>query len=119
MTQARSGPLILASALIGLGVVFLVQRVADLAWDEAWPLFVILVGAVAFVSATVHGRLELGGIWAFTWPVVWIVVARSMPRSKVLSHSERWKKRAARARRGHSRAMNSPSTGSAAEGPLA
>ena len=74
MTQARSGPLILASAFIGLGVVFLVQRVADLAWDEAWPLFVILVGAVAFVSATVHGRFELSGIWAFTWPVVWIVV---------------------------------------------
>ncbi len=74
MTQARSGPLILASAFIGLGVVFLVQRVADLAWDEAWPLFVILVGAVGFVSAAVHGRFELGGIWAFTWPVVWIVV---------------------------------------------
>ncbi|HEX5451773.1 MAG TPA: hypothetical protein VFW86_05225 [Candidatus Limnocylindrales bacterium] len=74
MTQARSGPLVLASALIGLGVVLLVQRAAELPWSEGWPLFVILVGAVAFVSTVVHGRFELGGAWAFTWPVAWIVV---------------------------------------------
>ncbi len=34
----------------------------------------ILVGAVALVSAVVHGRFEMSGAWAFTWPVVWIVV---------------------------------------------
>lgn len=41
------------------------------------------------------------------------------PRSKVASHCARWKYGAAAARRGHSRAMKAPSTGSAAEGPLA
>ena len=34
----------------------------------------ILVGAVALVSVVVHGRFEMSGAWAFTWPVVWIVV---------------------------------------------
>jgi hypothetical protein len=74
VTQARSGTLILASALIGVGVVFFVQRAVDLPWSQAWPLFVILVGAVAFVSSMVRGRFEMGGVWAFTWPVVWILV---------------------------------------------
>ncbi|HEV8404117.1 MAG TPA: hypothetical protein VGQ31_13890 [Candidatus Limnocylindrales bacterium] len=74
MTNARPGPLILASALIGLGLVLLVQRAAELPWSQAWPLFVILLGAVSFVSAVVHGRFEMGGAWAFTWPVVWVVI---------------------------------------------
>lgn len=41
------------------------------------------------------------------------------PRSKVASHCARWKYGAAAASRGHSLAMKAPSTGSAADGPLA
>ena len=74
MTHPRAGTFVLAASLIGLGIVFLIQRTADLRWAEAWPLFVILLGAVSLVSRLVRGRFELGGIWAFTWPVVWIVV---------------------------------------------
>jgi len=74
VSQARSGSLVAATWLIGLGVVFLVQRAADLPWSQAWPLFVILAGVAGFVSAVIRGRFELGGIWAFTWPVVWILI---------------------------------------------
>jgi hypothetical protein len=74
VTQVRSGSLIAATWLIGLGTVFLVQRAADLSWSQAWPLFVILVGVAGLMSAILRGRFELGGIWAFTWPIVWIVI---------------------------------------------
>ena len=74
MSNARTGSLIGATWLIGLGIVFLVQRAADLPWDQAWPLFVILVGVAGFVSAVIRGRWDYAGLWAFTWPVAWIVV---------------------------------------------
>ena len=74
MTRSRSGSLIAATWLIGLGVVFLVQRAADLSWAEAWPMFVILVGVASLVSAVIRGHLDMSGIWGITWPVVWIVI---------------------------------------------
>jgi hypothetical protein len=74
MTGARRGSLIGATWLIGLGVVFLVQRAADLPWSQAWPLWVILIGVAMFVSTLINGRFAWSGIWAFTWPVAWIVV---------------------------------------------
>jgi hypothetical protein len=74
MTGARRGSLIGATWLIGLGVVFLVQRAADLPWSQAWPLWVILVGVATLVSTIINGRFAWSGIWAFTWPVAWIVV---------------------------------------------
>jgi hypothetical protein len=66
--------LIGATWLIGLGVIFLIQRTSDLDWGEAWPMFVILTGVASFVGVLVNGRFELSGMWAFTWPVAWIVV---------------------------------------------
>lgn len=74
MTSARRGSLIAATWLIGLGVVFLVQRAVDLPWSQAWPLFVILIGVASLVSTVLNRRFELAGLWAFTWPVAWIVV---------------------------------------------
>ena len=74
MTSGRRGSLVAATWLIGLGVVFLVQRAADLPWSQAWPLFVILIGVASLVSAILDRRFELAGLWAFTWPVAWIVV---------------------------------------------
>ena len=49
MTQSRSGSLIAATWLIGVGAVFLIQRAADIPWSQAWPLFVILAGVASFV----------------------------------------------------------------------
>jgi hypothetical protein len=60
--------------LIGLGVVFLVQQAMDWSWAEAWPLFVILVGIGAGVSAVSRRSPGLAVVWAVTWPVVWVVV---------------------------------------------
>ena len=74
MTNTRRGSLIGATWLMGIGVVFIVQRAADLPWTQAWPLWVILVGVALLVSTIINGRLEFDGIWAVTWPVVWIVV---------------------------------------------
>ena len=63
MSNARTGSLIGATWLIGLGIVFLVQRAADLPWSQAWPMFVILVGVAGFVSAIIRGR------WDYARPV--------------------------------------------------
>lgn len=74
MTQSRSGSLIAATWLIGVGAVFLIQRAADLSWSQAWPLFVILGGVGSLVTALINGRLDVSGIWGLTWPVVWILI---------------------------------------------
>ena len=74
MTGARRGSLIGATWLIGIGLVFLIQRAMDLPWSQAWPLWIILVGAAMLVSTVINGRFAWSGIWAFTWPVAWIIV---------------------------------------------
>src|SRR5258705_11596568 len=74
MRYNRGGALIAGTWLIGLGVVFLVRQGAQLGWSEAWPLFVILVGAATLVSSLVHSEAGFIGIWGLTWPVAWIVV---------------------------------------------
>lgn len=74
MTSSRRGPIIGATWLIGLGIVFLVQRAAGWTWSEGWPLFVILVGVATGVSTLVGGVRGLGGLWTLTWPVAWVIV---------------------------------------------
>jgi hypothetical protein len=75
MTSARRGRLIAAIWLIGLGSVFLAKQLLDIPWSAAWPLFIVLVGVVAFLSTAMGGGLRgLSALWAFTWPVVTIVV---------------------------------------------
>jgi hypothetical protein len=74
MTSARSGSIIAATWLIGLGVVFLVREALSLPWGQAWPLFVILVGVASFVSTLFGHRGGAVWIWTFTWPLLWIVI---------------------------------------------
>ena len=74
MTPARRGSLIAAVWLIGLGLVFIIREAADLSWSEAWPMFVILGGVASFVSTGARGRFGIGGLWAFTWPIVWTAI---------------------------------------------
>jgi hypothetical protein len=74
MTTVRRGPFIAATWLIGLGVVLLVRQLLDIAWIEAWPLFIILVGVVQFVTTAIDGTRGSSLLWAFTWPVVTIVI---------------------------------------------
>jgi hypothetical protein len=71
VTGARRGSVIGATWLIGLGLVFLVQRATGWSWGEAWPLFLILGGVAGLVATLFDHRPGLAGIWSFTWPVVW------------------------------------------------
>ena len=50
-----------ATWLIGLGIIFLVQRAAEFSWGQAWPLFVILAGVAGLVGVVLNPRYELSG----------------------------------------------------------
>lgn len=74
LTGAQRGSLVGGTWLIGAGIVFLVQQAMDLAWTQAWPLWVILLGVASLITTIVDRRPGRSGPWAFTWPVVWIIV---------------------------------------------
>jgi hypothetical protein len=46
----------------------------DVSWNEAWPLFVILVGVATLVTSLIDRRPGRWTFWALTWPIVWIGV---------------------------------------------
>ncbi len=74
MDGPNRGALIGGTWLIGLGVVFLVRQAMDLSWNEAWPLFVILVGVASFVTTLIDRRAGSWTFWSLTWPILWIGV---------------------------------------------
>jgi len=74
MTGAHRGSIVGGTWLIGLGIVFLIRQAYDLTWTQAWPLFVILVGAASLVQTVIGWRPSVAGIWMYTWPVVWIAI---------------------------------------------
>jgi len=74
MTPARRGSFVGATWLIGLGVVLLVRQAMDLPWSQAWPLFIVLVGVAGLITRALTWRPGIANLWAFTWPVAWIVV---------------------------------------------
>lgn len=74
MSGSRRGPIVGATWLIGLGVVLLVRQILALEWSEAWPLFLVLVGAVGIVTTLLAGWRGFATLWSFTWPVVSIGV---------------------------------------------
>ncbi len=74
MTSSRRGAVTGATWLIGLGLVFLIRQANDWSWNQAWPLFVILVGVASFITTLMTWRPGIAGIWSFTWSVIWIVV---------------------------------------------
>lgn len=70
----RSGAIVAAVWLIGLGVVFLLQQTMDWSWGEAWPLFLILVGAGSATSVLLTVRPAARWLVALTWPLAFVVV---------------------------------------------
>ena len=74
MRDSNRGQLVAATWLIGLGIVFLVQQATGTPWSQAWPLFIILVGAATLVSEVLQRRHRGSGLWAYTFPVAWIAV---------------------------------------------
>jgi hypothetical protein len=78
MTGRSRAPIIAATWLIGFGVVLFVQQALALDWSEAWPMIIVLVGAVGLVSRSLRGVHGPGALWDFTWPLVWIVVGGAL-----------------------------------------
>lgn len=74
MSGPNRGALVGGTWLIGVGVVFLIRQALDLPWDQAWPLFVILVGVASLVTSVIDRRPGRWSVWSLTWPVVWIGV---------------------------------------------
>lgn len=70
----RSGAIIAAVWLIGLGLVFLIQQAFDMPWADAWPMFVILVGAGSLASVLVAMPYGRASIVAVGWPVFLIAI---------------------------------------------
>jgi hypothetical protein len=72
--RIHRGSAIAATWLIGIGSVFLVREALGLAWEDAWPLFLILVGAAGLISRLIGGPRGVAALWSYTWPVLWIAV---------------------------------------------
>lgn len=74
----RSGTLIAATWLIGLGTIFLVQQTMDIPWSEAWPLFIVLVGAAGLISVFYEQRRARDLVAALAWPVTFLLVGMAL-----------------------------------------
>jgi len=72
--QPRSGAILAAVWLIGLGLIFIIHDAANMTWGEAWPMFVILVGVASLTSRALGRRRLWSGAWSLVWPLAWIVV---------------------------------------------
>jgi hypothetical protein len=70
----RSGGVVAATWIIGLGVVFLLQQALDLTWGEAWPMFLILAGAGSLVSVLLGMSGHRSWFAALAWPVGLLVI---------------------------------------------
>ena len=70
----RSGGIVAATWIIGLGVVFLLQQALELSWGEAWPMFLILAGVGGLVGVVVGFRGLRSPFAALAWPVGLLVI---------------------------------------------
>jgi hypothetical protein len=70
----RTGTLIAAIWLIGLGSVFLAQQLMEVPWVEAWPLFVVMFGTAGIISVFIEQRRPRALLAALAWPVTLLVV---------------------------------------------
>lgn len=65
----RSGAVVAATWLIGIGVVLLLPDLVGWSWAEAWPLWVILVAVASLVSRAAVGLPRPFSLWHLTWPL--------------------------------------------------
>lgn len=70
----NAGGIIAATWLIGIGLVFLFQRLLDLPWGQAWPMFVIVFGGASLVSLLVRQRYRRRWFASLAGPILLIVV---------------------------------------------
>ncbi len=72
--HGQAGAIVAATWLIGLGSVFLIRDAAGWSWDQAWPLFIILLGVASGVSDIAWRRGRGPTAWTLTWPVVLVAI---------------------------------------------
>jgi LiaI-LiaF-like transmembrane region len=72
--RSGAGGVVGAIWLIGLGVIFLLTETIGWSWEEAWPLFVILLGLGSLVSRLVWDAWRPAGPWGLTWPLAILAV---------------------------------------------
>ncbi len=70
----REGLVVGGLWLIGLGSVFVVQEITRWPWQEAWPLFVIMIGVVGALTAVVTRQRHAMGLWRIWSPLAFTVV---------------------------------------------
>lgn len=70
----REGLVVGGLWLIGLGSVFVAQEITRWPWQQAWPLFVIMIGVVSVLTAVVTRRQHAMGLWRIWWPLAFTVV---------------------------------------------
>jgi hypothetical protein len=72
--RARAGTVVVATWLIGIGLVFLLRDLLAWDWGEAWPLFLIVVGVATAVSDLAWGVRRPFTPWTLTWPLLLVAI---------------------------------------------
>jgi hypothetical protein len=73
-SEARERAFIFGTWLIGIGSVFAIKEAMRWEWSQAWPLFVIMLGACGGATAIITRRHTSLGWWGIWWPLVVMVV---------------------------------------------
>jgi hypothetical protein len=59
--------------LIGIGAVLAIRELAGWSWGDAWPMLVIVAGAVDLASRITDPPRRRDA-WSLTGPIVWIAI---------------------------------------------
>ncbi len=69
----NAGGIMAATWLIGIGLVFLLQRILDIPWGQAWPMFIIVVGVASLISLLIGLGYRRRWFASLAWPLFLIV----------------------------------------------
>ncbi len=62
--RCRSGHLVGASALVTVGILFLLQNFDVVSWDRSWPALLIVIGVILFVAHNASTEGHIQPYWA-------------------------------------------------------
>ena len=71
---AQRGAIIGGVWLIGLGLIFLAQQLLDLAWSQAWPMFLILAGVAGGIPMLFTRGFGPAAWLRWIWPILLVVL---------------------------------------------
>jgi hypothetical protein len=70
----REGLFIGGLWLIGIGSVFVTQEITGWPWQEAWPLFVIMIGIASALTAVITREYHPMGMWRVWSPLAFTAI---------------------------------------------